>query len=176
MHIIITQLFALYSFEQNKNTGSSSLFIWGDLKQLLILHISTPKRTKIYLRKGQYQPADNRMCPAHDDVIILKHLSSYWPFVRGIHLPPVNSPHKGQWRGALMVAKEIRSCIFTPCRFTQETGRNLKPNTQKPISLITPMDLKMIDWKVLIFTFKWFSSKQFVFKMLVAGWQKPRVL
>ena len=26
----------------------------------------------------------------------------YWPFVRGIHLSPVNSPHKGQWRGALM--------------------------------------------------------------------------
>ena len=26
----------------------------------------------------------------------------YWKFVRGIHRPPVNSPHKGQWRGALM--------------------------------------------------------------------------
>ena len=25
-----------------------------------------------------------------------------WPFVRGIHRSPVNSPHKGQWRGALM--------------------------------------------------------------------------
>ena len=25
----------------------------------------------------------------------------YWPFVRGIHRSPVNSPHKGQWRGAL---------------------------------------------------------------------------
>ena len=26
----------------------------------------------------------------------------YWPFARGIHRSPVNSPHKGQWRGALM--------------------------------------------------------------------------
>ena len=26
----------------------------------------------------------------------------YWPFVRGLHRCPVNSPHKGQWRGALM--------------------------------------------------------------------------
>ena len=26
----------------------------------------------------------------------------YWPFVRGIHRSPVNSPHKGQWRGVLM--------------------------------------------------------------------------
>ena len=26
----------------------------------------------------------------------------YWPFVRGIHRSPVDSPHKGQWHGALM--------------------------------------------------------------------------
>ena len=26
----------------------------------------------------------------------------YWPYVRGINRSPVNSPHKGQWRGALM--------------------------------------------------------------------------
>ena len=26
----------------------------------------------------------------------------YWPFVREIRRTPVNSPHKGQWRGALM--------------------------------------------------------------------------
>ena len=26
----------------------------------------------------------------------------YWPFVWGIHRWPVNSPQKGQWRGALM--------------------------------------------------------------------------
>ena len=38
----------------------------------------------------------------HDDVIKWKPFSRYWPFVRGIHRPPVNSLHKGQWRGALM--------------------------------------------------------------------------
>ena len=31
-----------------------------------------------------------------------KPFPHYWPFVRGIHRSPVNSPHKGQWRGALM--------------------------------------------------------------------------
>ena len=40
--------------------------------------------------------------PVHDDVIKWKHFPRYWPFVRGIHRSPVNSPHKGQWRGALM--------------------------------------------------------------------------
>ena len=38
----------------------------------------------------------------HDDVIKWKHFPLYWPFVRGIHRSPVNSPHKGQWHGALM--------------------------------------------------------------------------
>ena len=38
----------------------------------------------------------------HDDVIKSKHFPRHWPFVRGIHRFPVNFPHKGQWRGALM--------------------------------------------------------------------------
>ena len=38
----------------------------------------------------------------HDEVIKRKHFPRNWPFVRGIHRSPVNSPHKGQWRGALM--------------------------------------------------------------------------
>ena len=38
----------------------------------------------------------------HDDVIKWKHFPRYWTFVRGIHRSPVNSPHKSQWRGALM--------------------------------------------------------------------------
>ena len=38
----------------------------------------------------------------HDDVIKWKRFPCYWPFVRGIHRSPVNFPHKGQWRGALM--------------------------------------------------------------------------
>ena len=38
----------------------------------------------------------------HDDVIKWKHFPRNWPFVRVIHRSPVISPHKGQWRGALM--------------------------------------------------------------------------
>ena len=38
----------------------------------------------------------------HDDVIKWKHFPRYWPSVRGIHRSSVNSPYKGQWRGALM--------------------------------------------------------------------------
>ena len=38
----------------------------------------------------------------HDGGIKWKHFPRHWPFVRGIHRSPVNSPHKGQGRGALM--------------------------------------------------------------------------
>ena len=38
----------------------------------------------------------------NDDAIKWKHFPRYWPFVWGIHRSPVNSPHKGQWRGTLM--------------------------------------------------------------------------
>ena len=40
----------------------------------------------------------------HNDVIKWKHFPRHWSFVRGIHRSPVNSPHKGQWRGALMLS------------------------------------------------------------------------
>ena len=32
----------------------------------------------------------------------MKTFLPHWPFAQGIHRSPVNSPHKGQWRGALM--------------------------------------------------------------------------
>ena len=38
----------------------------------------------------------------HDDFMKWKHFPRYWPFVQGIHRSPMNSPYKGQWRGALM--------------------------------------------------------------------------
>ena len=76
---------------------------WFFLCSMVILvNIRIPNKfylnivTNIYL----YQPwyAAN----IHDDVIKWKHFPHYWPFVRGIHRSPVISPHKGQWRGALM--------------------------------------------------------------------------
>ena len=66
----------------------------------------------------------------HDDVIKWKHFPRYWPFVRGIHRSPVNSPHKDQWRGSLMFslicawinrwvrwwgAATIPACAVTQC-------------------------------------------------------------
>ena len=41
-------------------------------------------------------------CIIYDDVITWKIFRVTGRFVRGIHRPPVNSPHKDQWRGTLM--------------------------------------------------------------------------
>ena len=44
-----------------------------------------------------YQRSSNSCtCKIHDDVIKWKQFLRYWPFVRGIHRSPVDSPHKGQ--------------------------------------------------------------------------------
>ena len=48
------------------------------------------------------------------DVIKWKHFPRYWPFVRGMHRSPVNSPHKGQWRWAVMfsmICPWLKGCI-----------------------------------------------------------------
>ena len=58
---------------------------------------------------------DNRLSPVrnnlmcckcglvcHDGVIKWKKYPRYWTFVRRIHRSPVNYPHKGQWRRALL--------------------------------------------------------------------------
>ena len=44
----------------------------------------------------------NRVQWFHDDVIKWKRFPRHWPSVRGIHWSRVDSPHKGQWRGALI--------------------------------------------------------------------------
>ena len=52
--------------------------------------------------KREFMSRGNNFWLSYDDVIKWKHIPRYWPFVWGIHRWPVNSPHKGQWRGALM--------------------------------------------------------------------------
>ena len=46
----------------------------------------------------------------HDDVIKWRHFLRHWPFVKGIHRSLVDSPHKGQWRGALIFSL---ICVWT---------------------------------------------------------------
>ena len=71
---------------------------------LICYVISVPNKNYIYLWEQYRAVSQSRItCHytahiEHDDVIKWKHFPRYWPFVRGIHWSPVNSPHKGQWR------------------------------------------------------------------------------
>ena len=76
---------------------------WNRINEIINIPIKTEIWIQLLFLAGKTLPD----CLAidgciHDDVIKWKHFPRYWPFVRGIHRSPVNSPHKGQWRGALM--------------------------------------------------------------------------
>ena len=77
----------------NKSTNPyRTEFISGNIKTWLHFQV-------IIIRKNNDRSDGSAV---HDDVIKWKHFPRNWPFVREIHRSPVNFPHKGQWRGALM--------------------------------------------------------------------------
>ena len=60
-------------------------------------------RSSICFRAKTWIFQENKVNIAvHDDVIKWKHFPRYRSFVREIYRSPVSSPHKGQWRGAVM--------------------------------------------------------------------------
>ena len=86
-HVVMAQLFQPTS--QSKSCRQKEIGFGGRL-----LYGKRDTESKEYCNGFNYF--------LYDDVIKWKHFPRYWPFVRGIHRSPVNSPHKGQWRGALL--------------------------------------------------------------------------
>ena len=80
-----------------------------------------------------------RCCILHDDVIKWKRSPRNWPFVRGIHRSPVNYPHKGQWRGALMF-----SLIWLNGWVNNDETGDLR--RYRAHSDVTVMDRHVNDW------------------------------
>ena len=87
----------------------------------------------------------------HDYVINWKHFPRYWPVVLGIYQSPVNSPHKGQWRRAL-----IFSIV---CAWTLEQTIKTLVITDAITLFVTIMHssksktIMFSDWNLAIFTF-----------------------
>ena len=116
-HICVCKLTAIGS-DNCLSPGRCQAIIWTNAGILLIgplginfskifIKISTFSFKKMDLKMstrngGHLVPASMCSIPYHDDVIKWKHFPRNWPFVREIHRSPVNFPHKGQWRGALM--------------------------------------------------------------------------
>ena len=73
------------------------------LMTIRITNVTLYLRISIEIKEGQLWHAESyRQHSTYDDVIKWKHFPRYCPFVWGIHRSTVNSPHKGQWGGALM--------------------------------------------------------------------------
>ena len=61
-----------------------------------------PDKMANILQAKDTGPGNGLALNSSHDVIKWKHFPHNWPFVPGIHRSPVNSLHKGQWRGAVM--------------------------------------------------------------------------
>ena len=104
---VLDDIFEFWQLDDTRCQVFNSHDIAKDTMTLLLWWWSHPKHLKCPYSKpvGRRYISHSRSISAvdgHDDVIKWKHFPRYWPFVRGIHRSPVDSPHKDQWRGALM--------------------------------------------------------------------------
>ena len=84
----------------------------------------------------------------HDDVIKWKQFPCYWPFVRGIHRSPVNSPHKGQWGGTLMFSL---ICAWINSRVNNREAGDLRWNRAH-------YDVRVMGWAAFTCSLGWLLS------------------
>ena len=98
--------------------------------------------------------------PHHDDVIKWKHFSRNWSFVRGIHRSPVNSPHKGQWRRALLFSL---ICTWISGWVNNLGDLRRRHRVHYGVTVMTPD--KMVDISQMTFSnaFSWMNK--FVFRL-----------
>ena len=102
----ITSLAIVYSTvysgaDQRKHQGCASLVLCGNSPVTGEFPAQRDNNAEIFsiwwLRHAGTTP--HRI---YDDTIKRNHHPRHWPFVRGIHRLPMDSPHKGQWRGSLI--------------------------------------------------------------------------
>ena len=89
-----------------------------------------------------------------------QHFPRYWPFVPGIHRPTVNSPHKGQWRGALMFSL-IYAWINGSVN-NRQAGDLRRPPAHYDVTVMNTMDVYVTSgllWYIMaknyIISLKW---------------------
>ena len=100
----------------------------------------------------------------HDDVIKWKHFPRNWPFVRGIHRSPVNSPHKSLWRGALMfslICTKLNGFVNT--REAGELRRHLAHYDVNVMRIEIPEDSSVILKRL----WKWLQSPMYGSKLSI---------
>ena len=97
--VLLYQLWVVWKKYENRFTFYDILQHWNVLGWYEWLSVKA-KTSPFFIIN--ISTADVLVGQGHDDVIKWKRFPRKWPFVRVIHRWPLNSPHKGQWRGALM--------------------------------------------------------------------------
>ena len=90
----------------------------------------------------------------HDDIIKWRHFLHYWSFVRGIHQSPVNSPHKGQWHGAVMFS--LICAWINGWVNNREAGVLRGHRTHYDVTVMTPQ----LSWHIPAEEVSWLITQQ----------------
>ena len=112
------QILSKYILYQSEQLGSDEIGSWlalidplidNDILLVTQIKINIATKQKSLIKHWRAIAVPGGICLLnmidgirHDDVIKWKHFPRYRPFVWGIHRSPVISPHKSQWRGALI--------------------------------------------------------------------------
>ena len=90
----VVKLSNINDSESKHNTYSQpSITLSGGLKQSTVLSIAAFKWNQHKRNDSEMSMRTNENDTSHhDDVIKWKRFSCYWPFVGGIHQPPMDSP------------------------------------------------------------------------------------
>ena len=105
--------------------------------------------------------AYSMMTNTHDDVNKWKHFLRCWPFVRGFHWSPVNSPHRDHWCRALLFS--LICAWLHGWVNNREAGDLRRHNAHYDVIVIS-----MVDQCVLWFYLYYYVVQDFVWGCLVA--------
>ena len=97
----------------------------------------------------------------HVNFMKWKHFPRYWPFVWGIHRSPMNSPHKGHWREALMFSL---ICVWINGWVNNHQVGELRHHlAHYDVTVMKNFSSTHIDWPMVWIT------KQILDKIMVRG-------
>ena len=100
---------------------------------------------------------------------IWKHFSRYWPIVREIHRCPMDSHHKGQWRGALMFSL---MCAWTNGWANNGNAGALRPHSAH-YDVVVMFPVFIGTNRITYYTCSWIDA---VGKTVVPRWKNMLLL
>ena len=103
----------------------------------------------------------------HDDVIKWQHFPRNWHFVWGIHWSLVISPHKGQWRGALIFSL---ICIWTNGWVNDRDAGDLRCHRAHYDVIVILIGTPGRNWNFFCNANRWFLVSMYRYEFFHVAW------